>query len=305
MILDVVRVEFGNIFYFLPIIWLFAITVFSLWICHKKGKKFTKIYIMSILLVNFALHFIKQAFPLNQYNMARGGLTDSLWPNLCAVYVFFAPFVFLSKNKYLKDYMYYIGVISAIAVYIYPNTALSTDIPGAMYVVETIRFYFCHWPLLVCPLVMVAEGLHKLDWKRLWAVPLVYAGALAIISAQQIFFGPILHVNGFAQEWFGPDGVFNRLGEHSHMANQSMQFGPQPGVDGIMGWLYPYWFPYVLTFKVDGVLYFTPILWFMPFLYFATYLVGPLMTLPFEHRQMRLDVEGWKQQRKMRSRAHK
>ena len=304
MVLDVLRVEFGNFFYFLPIFWLLGSTIFSLWLCQKKGKKFAKIYILAILWINFALHFIKQVFPLNQTRWPYG-LTDSLWPNLCAVFVFFAPFVFLSKNRYLKDYMYYLGVISAVAVYIYPNTALSKDIPGAMYVVETIRFYFCHWPLFTCSILMVAMGFHKLDWKRLWAIPLIYCAVLALISFQQILFGPILHVNGFAKDWIGQDGVLNRLGDHHNIGNQSMQFGPQPQVDKIMGWLYPYWFPYLFTFRIDGVLYFTPIIWILPFLYLATYIVGPLLALPFEHRQMRLDVEEWKQRRKMRRQARK
>ena len=304
MVLDVLRVQFGNIFYFLPILWLIFITVFSFWLCRKFGKKFAKIYILSILWVNFAFHFIKQAFPLNQTRLPYG-LTDSLFPNLCAVFVFFAPFVFITNNRYLKDYMYYIGIVSAISVYIYPVAALATDIPGEMYVIETIRFYGCHWPLLTCPLLMVSEGFHKLDWKRLWAIPLVYAGILALIAFQQILFGPILHVEGFAQDWIGQDGVLYRLGDHHHIGNQSMQFGPQPAVDAIMGWLYPYWFPNILSFEIDGIRYFVPILWFLPFLYPAVYILGPLMTLPFEHRQMKLDVEGWKQQFKMRRRAHK
>lgn len=304
MVLGVLRVEAGNFFYFLPIFWLIGFTMFSLWLCQRKGKKFAKKYILAILWTNFALHFIKQIFPVNQ-SLWPYGLTDSLWPNLCAVFVFFAPFVFLSNNKYLKDYMYYLGIVSAVAVYIYPNAALSKQYDGAMYVIEVIRFYFCHFPLLTCSVLMVAMGFHKLDWKRLWAIPLVYGGVLALVSFQQLLFGPILHVDGFAQQWIGPDGALNRLGEHHIISNQSMQFGPQPVVDKIMGWLYPYWFPYVFTFTVDDVLYFTPILWIMPFLYLATYIVGPLLALPFEHRQMRLDVEAWKQRRKMRRQARK
>lgn len=42
------------------------------------------------------------------------GWRDSWFVNICGANIALFPFFFLTKNKYLKDYMFYVGVISAI-----------------------------------------------------------------------------------------------------------------------------------------------------------------------------------------------
>ena len=295
-------VTFGNFFYFLFIFLLFALTGFCVWLCHKFGKKFAKRFISIVLWANFGLHFAKQFLP---FYISRWpyGLADSAFPNLCAVLIVLAPFIFHFGGKYSKDYFYYIGLISGFAVYFVPTGAMRTDVVGMDYAFETARFYLCHWPLAVCSLLMVEEGFHKLDWKRWWALPLMFCGVLVLISADQILFGPILHLEKFPQDWVGPDGVLNHLvviKDHADMNNQSMQFGPQPGLDKIISPIYPYLIPGLMTYKVDGQYYFTPAIWIMPFIYLFAFLFTPVLAYPFCKREMRMDVEARRQIRKMR-----
>lgn len=91
------------------------------------------------------------------------------------------------------------------------------------------------------------------------------------------------------------------------MSNQSMQFGPQPGVDAIFGWAYPYLIPGLMVYWVDGVIYFTPCIWIIPLIYLGTLIAGPLLALPFAHRDMYIDVLAHKQKRKLKRlhRAHR
>lgn len=292
-------VRIGNFYYFLFIFLLLGITALSIWLCHRFGKKFAYVYISAILWTNFALHFLKQFLPLSISRWPIG-LTDSAFPNLCATLIVISPFVFHWGNKYFKDYMYYIGVISGVAVYLFPTGAMRADLSAVDYAFETARFYLCHWPLVVCGILMVEQGFHKLDWKRLWCIPVIFCGVLALISLDQILFGPILKVPGYPTEWLGTNGLLYRKGEAAVWTNQSMQFGPQEVVDPILGWAFPYLIPGLMTFTVDGILYFTPVIWIFPFIALGTLIVGPLMTLPFEKRQMTLDVAALSQRRKMK-----
>ena len=293
-------VRIGNLPYFLFILFLFGVTALSSYLCNKLGKQFAFRYLSIILWANFGLHFLKQLLPhfLAQFPY---GLADSAFPNLCAVLIVLAPFIFHFGNDYLKDYFYYIGFISGVLVYLVPTGAMRTDLAQGDYYFETFRFYFCHWPLVVGSLLMVSQGFHKLDWKRLWAIPLMFCAILAIIAIDQIFFGPVMKLPGYPYEWVGEHGVLNRMNVSSAYSNQSMQFGPQPGVDGILGWLYPALIPGLMTYYVGGEIYFTPVIWIMPFIYIGAAILGPLLTLPFERKAMRADILGLRQKMKMRA----
>lgn len=293
-------VRIGNFYYFLFIALLFALTVGLTFLCRKLGKKFSYRFISVVLWFNFALHFLKQFLP-QVYSQWPASLTDSAFPNLCAVLIVLSPFIFHWGNAYAKDYMFYIGILSGVLVYFMPTGAMRTDLADELIGFETARFYFCHWPLVVCGFLMVEQGFHKLDWKRLWGIPLWFGGILALITADEILFGPILKVQGYPHDFFGEHGVLNRLCAESAWSNQSMQFGPQPGVDGALGWLYPYLIPGLMTYRVEGVIYFTPVIWILPFIALGTVIIGPLMTLPFEHKAMKLDILAWRQKRRLRA----
>ena len=287
------RVEFGNWIYFLCIALAACLSALLVLLCRKKGQVFAYKFVMVLVWANFALHFLKQFLP---FYISRWpwGLVDSAFPNLCAVLIFLAPFIMLSKNKYLMDYFCLLGFVSGVLVYFVPTGATRTDVSGFDYVFETVRFYLCHFPLIVCPLIIVTSRIHRLNWRRLWMVPLIFGAILALISLQQFLCGPILKLDGHPHEWLGENGVLNPHNPFAIMSNQSMQFGPQPGVDPILGWLYPYYLPYVLTFPYGGQIYFVPVLWILPIIYLATYLFGPLLCMPFEHEAMKRDFQSFK-----------
>lgn len=292
-------VEFGNFWYFFFLVLMAGLAVGSVWLCRKKGQKFAHKFILVLLWANFALHFVKQILP-TFINWLPQGLCDSLFPNLCAWLIFFGPFIYIFGNKYFKDYLFYIGFLSGFLVYLVPTGAIRHDLSALEYASETARFYLCHAPLIIVPLVMADQKLHRLDWKRLWSIPLIFGLVLTCIACHCFLFGPILKFDRFPHEWVGPDGVLNRFGINAKIANQSMQFGPQPAADKALSWLYPALIPGLMTFHVDGELYFTPVIWILPFIALGTAIIGPLMALPFEHRAMKMDVLAWRQKRKLR-----
>ncbi|MBE6127290.1 MAG: hypothetical protein E7182_04890 [Erysipelotrichaceae bacterium] len=292
-------VTMGNFFYFFFIFLLFALTAGATFLCHRLGKKFAYRFISVILWANFALHFLKQFFPLYYKNWPYF-LAESAFPNLCAFLIVVAPFVFHWGNKYFKDYLYFIGIISALVAYAVPTGPMRTDIHGVDYALELTRYYLCHAPLVTCGFLMVEQGFHRLDWRRSWAIPIMFSGVLAVTCLDQILYGPILKLPGHPYEWVGEHGILNRLSTGSGYANQSMQFGPQSKVDPFFSWLYPYLIPGLMTYRVGGEIYFVPAIWIMPFIYLATFLIAPLMTLPFEHKAMRMDVLAWRDKARLR-----
>ena len=297
-------VHFGNFFYFLAIFSLFFGTAALLFLCRRFGKAFAKKLLLIILWANFALHFLKQFLPAYIAKWPWG-LADSAFPNLCAVLIFIAPFIFMFGNVYLKDYLFYIGSISALLVYFVPTGAMRYEtyplgFADPEYFAETMRFYICHFPLVACSLIMVDQGFHTLDYHRLWAVPIMFCAILTLVALNAFFFGPILKLQNYPHDIFGPDGLLNRFSEHQEVANQSMAFGPQPNVDKALSWAYPFMIPGLQYFYVDGERIFTPVIWLLPYLYFGTALIGPLLALPFEHRHMALDWNALLQWRKMR-----
>ena len=296
--MPVPHVTLFGFYYFLAIASMFAICVGCVFLSKKKGPEFTHKLILWLVWINFALHFLKQFLPLSIQNWP-----DSLmWsgsPNLCAFIILFGPFLYISKNKYLRDYFFYIGVASGLLVYFWPTTAIErTDLQGMTYILECVRFYFCHLVIVVAPLLMVTSRLHTLRFKRLWAVPLLFGAVLFVVSIHCAICGPILHDKGFSTEWFGPNGVFTRFS-----SNESMQFGPQVKLDKAIGFIYPFYFPYLLSYTIDGTTYFVPVLWILPIIYLGTYLLGPIAIFLVDPKGSKLELIALRQRIKMHRNA--
>ena len=292
------HVHYFDIFYFIAILGMVALTVASVLLCKKKGKEFTHRFILVLIWANFALHFLKQFLPYYFTNWPYS-LSASGAPNLCAFFVLFGPVMYLSKNKYLRDYFFYIGVLSGVLVYFWPTTPVeAVQLDGWTYILECIRFYLCHLLILIAPLVMVTSGLHTLRFNRLWCVPVCFGVALFVIALHCVICGPVLHVPGYLTEWFGPEGILSRQG-----ANESMQFGPQSKFDKSFGFLYMFYFPYLLTFPIEGTVYFVPVLWILPAIYLGAYLIGPAMMFLVDPKGTKLGFLAYRQKRQMRRNA--
>lgn len=306
-IYDLSFVRIGNLHYFVGIALAFLCPLFGALLSRKIGKKGSHILILVLLWSNLALHFLKQFFP-GYRSLWPDGLADSLAPNLCAALIMASPFIYLWGPKPLKDYMYYLGIISGLVAIFVPTGAMRYDAyPGGFsnpdYVIEVLRFYYCHLVLITAGFLMVFSGNHKLDYRRLKFLPLTFALFLAIVAFHAILWGPIFKLKNFPTEWVGENGVLYNLSKGQEIANQSMAFGPQPAFAKILGDIPRYFIPGIMTYMVEGKIYFTPVLWVMPFIVLATVLVGPLMTYPFDRFAMKTAWLGFRQKRAMAKEA--
>ena len=185
-------IEMFNGWYFF---WLLisAAAIVGLYFALRKAPPFVQsLVLFSLLIVGFILHFTKMNIPpyseiINgELVITDRGWRDSWFVNICGANIALFPIMFLTKNKYLKDYMFYIGVISGLIALFYPQEPMAKPDQMAE-LLDIIRFYFHHWMLLAVPLLLVLLKKHKLSYKRIWVAPVGLLLLMLFIMLNQIF----------------------------------------------------------------------------------------------------------------------
>lgn len=174
-------VEFFNLPYFIFLFSGIGITVALHFLLRNKSDKTKKIVIFSLLLVNFALHFFKLLFAPYNESLERG-LRDLFAVNICAVSVIVFPFIFMSKSEGAKDFMFYLGVLSGFLALLIPTEALGEQI----WQFDLFRFYIAHALILIAPFLMVSLKVHKLNYRRIWKMPLYMVVYFMFILVNQV-----------------------------------------------------------------------------------------------------------------------
>ena len=174
-----------NFCYFFWLI-LAAGTIVGLYFLLKNRSKTTqKAVLFSLLAIGFVLHFLKVYIPPYSVDEARM-LRDSWFINICGANIALFPFLFFSKKDSVKDYMFYIGVLSGLIALFYPQEPLAkVDQLGEQ--LDILRFYYHHWMVLAVPLLMVLLGHHTLSYKRIWSAPVGLLLLMLFIMLNQIF----------------------------------------------------------------------------------------------------------------------
>lgn len=178
-------IEMFNGWYFFWFFLQIGATVGLYFALRKTSLKVQKGVLFSLLLLGLLLHFLKAYIPPYSTDEARM-LRDSWFVNICGANIALFPFFFFCKNKYIKDYMFYIGVLSGLIVLFYPQEPLAkVDQLGEFW--DIVRFYFHHWMIMAVPLMMVLLGHHKLSWKRVLSAPVGLLLLMLFIMLNQIF----------------------------------------------------------------------------------------------------------------------
>jgi len=201
------------------------------------------------------------------------------------------PFFFLSKKKILRDYMFYIGVLTGFLALITPMTAI--DKPAFSF--DVIRFFMLHGIICCAPLLMVITGHHKLSWRRVWQPAFVLAAVLCVIAVNELVL--------FASGILGPGYDLHTLITGQYIGrNGAMIFGPPHDAGSVSFYvkiftsLCPSVFKHAL-FDIPALgLYagdtiYWPIVWLIiPGVIFFT-VVSFLMSMPFEAKNFWRDVK--------------
>jgi hypothetical protein len=272
-------------------VFLFIVSVLIVLWARKATKEAVHKFIVILLFVNFALHFLKILLPSYLSDLPYS-LKKISPDNICAVSVIFFPFMYLWGGKKFKDYMFYLGIVSGFGVYLYPSSYDGYLINNAETVVEIARFYFCHMPLVIAPLAMVASGLHKLSHRRVMWTPIIFLGVLFIVGLNEVF----LKLSGITNaSW---QDVFS-----NNYRNGALVFGPMSVLDSNLRPFYWMILPFLkYTWPGTSSVYYVPVLW-MALPTFIIMSIGYfLISLPFCPREAYLDYHMIRQKIIMRFR---
>ncbi|MBE5739822.1 MAG: hypothetical protein E7349_03080 [Clostridiales bacterium] len=195
-------VDMFNFWYFFFLV-LSAGAIVGLYFALRKASPFVKdSVIFSLLALGFILHFLKNYIPpyadysTGSYVFTDRGMRDCWFVNICGANIALFPFLFFSKNKHVKDYMVYIGVLSGFIALFYPqepivkgggsifNINATTQIEEIW---DVLRFYYHHWMVIAAPLLMVLLKRHTLSYKRILSAPIGLLLLMLFIILNQIF----------------------------------------------------------------------------------------------------------------------
>ena len=174
-----------NGWYFFWIILCAGITAGLYFGLRNRSVTAQKAVLFGLLALGFAMHFLKAYIPPYSVDEARH-LRDSWFVNICGANIALFPFMFWSKNDRVKDYMFYIGVISGLIALFYPQEPIA-KVDQLAEQLDIVRFYYHHWMVLAVPLLMVLFGHHKLSYKRLLSAPTGLLLLMLFIMLNQLF----------------------------------------------------------------------------------------------------------------------
>ena len=268
-----------NGWYFFWLLLAFGVTAGLYFGLRKTSVKAQKAVLFGLLAFGLLLHFLKVYIPPYSVDEARM-LRDAWFVNICGANIALFPFFFFSKNKYVKDYMFYIGVISGLVALFYPQEPIAkVNQLGEFW--DIVRFYYHHWMVMAVPLLMVLLGHHELSWKRILSAPVGLLLLMLFIMLNQILQSELGFIPLRSEDMF-----------HINYKNTSYIWGP--GTNDAIGtfftWFCPDFFRYIPVGQYAGQEKYWPWFW----LIFPVFiLVTPLafgLCMIFDHKNFKRDV---------------
>ncbi len=266
-----------NFWYFFWIALFVGVYLGLYYLLKNKSEKVKKATLFGILLAMLALHFLKCLFP--PYSTDQDRLyRDIFFINICAGNIFWFPFLFLSKSKTAKDYMFYIGVLSGVLSMVMPMEPINKRNQTGEWM-DVVRFYIHHGFLWIVPLLMVTLKLHTLSYRRVWKVPACLLLLMLFIMLNQIIQSEL----GFVPL---RDNVFLE----PNYKNSSYIWGVDDEIGEILGWFCPKIFKTVPVGEFAGQTKYWPWVWMIIPAFVILIPLSFLLSLIFDYQNLKRDI---------------
>ncbi len=184
----------------------------------------------------------------------------------------------VSKNKHVKDYMFYIGVISGLLAVCYPIDPILKPDQSAE-VIDILRFYLHHNLLWYVPMLMVLLKIHTLDYRRIWSTPIIFLIVMLFIMLNQIFQSEL--------------GFIGLRGDDIHAItyiNSSMIWGPDGNFSKLIDWACPDFFKTIPVGPHQGEAKYWPWFWLIVPCFVIVTPLCFLMCMIFDHKNFKKDI---------------
>lgn len=264
---------------------LSAGAIVGLYFLLKNKSTFVqKSVLFGLLAFGLLLHFLKVYIPPYSVDEARM-LRDSWLVNICGANIGLFPFMFFSKNKRVKDYMFYIGVISGLLALFYPEEPLAkVDQLGEQ--LDIVRFYYHHWMVLAVPLLMVLLGHHTPSYKRILSAPTGLLLIMLFIMLNQIFQSELGFIPLRKQDDFFGIGY----------KNTSYIWGPgnNNAIGDFLALFTPDFFKTVPVGQYAGQEKYWPWFWLIVPVYLLVTPLSFLVATVFDHKSLKEDIKALK-----------
>ena len=249
-----------------------------------RSVRLQKGVLFGLLVLGLLLHFLKVYIPPYSVDEARM-LRDSWFVNICGANIALFPIFFWSKNDKVKDYMFYIGVLSGLIALFYPQEPIA-KVDQYAEQLDIVRFYYHHWMVMAVPLLMVLFGHHKLSFKRILSAPTGLLLLMLFIILNQLFqselgFIPLRDRNNF----FGID-----------YKNSSYIWGPgeNDAIGDFLALFTPDFFKTVPVGEFAGQVKYWPWFWMICPVYILVTPLSFLLCLVFERKSLKIGFKGKK-----------
>lgn len=274
-------IEMFNGWYFFWIILCTGATAGLYFGLKNRSAVTQKAVLFGLLVLGLLMHFLKVYIPPYSVDEARH-LRDSWFVNICGANIALFPFLFWSKSDRVKDYMFYIGVISGLIALFYPQEPIA-KVDQLAEQLDIVRFYYHHWMVLAVPLLMVLFGFHKLSYKRLLSAPTGLLLLMLFIMLNQIFqselgFIPLRNRENF----FGID-----------YKNTSYIWGPgtNDAIGDFLAIFTPKIFKTVPVGEFAGQVKYWPWFWLITPVYLLVTPLSFLLSMVFDHKALAADIK--------------